>query len=109
MVILTTMMWGFGSESRQHAAQRDCQLNLKKIYLALQIYARYFRPAARKHQRPDFDAVLDVLVPRYTVDTPIFICPGGKDCGARRACRCGGAKSAMPITWASAWAARNSR
>jgi prepilin-type N-terminal cleavage/methylation domain-containing protein/prepilin-type processing-associated H-X9-DG protein len=80
MVILTTMMWGFGSESRQHAAQRDCQLNLKKIYLALQIYAKDFSgrlPANTNAQTSD--AALDSLVPRYTVDTSIFICPGGKD------------------------------
>ena len=42
MIILTTMMWGFGSESRQHAAQRACRQNLEKIYVALQIYANDF-------------------------------------------------------------------
>ena len=80
MVILTTMMWGFGSSNRQHTAQRDCQLNLKKIYLSLQIYAKDFSgrlPANTNAQTSD--AVLDALVPRYTVDTSIFICPGGKD------------------------------
>jgi len=80
MIILTTMMWGFGSESRQHAAQRDCRQNLEKIYLALQIYANDFSgrlPANTNAQTSD--AALDALVPRYTVDTSIFICPGGKD------------------------------
>jgi prepilin-type N-terminal cleavage/methylation domain-containing protein/prepilin-type processing-associated H-X9-DG protein len=80
MVILTTMMWGFGSESRQNAAQRDCRQNLEKIYLALQIYANDFSgrlPANTNAQTSD--AALDALVPRYTVDTSIFICPGGKD------------------------------
>ncbi len=42
MIILTTMMWGFASESHQHAAQRACQQNLEKIYVALQIYANDF-------------------------------------------------------------------
>jgi prepilin-type N-terminal cleavage/methylation domain-containing protein/prepilin-type processing-associated H-X9-DG protein len=80
MVILTTMMWGFKSESRQHAAQRDCRQNLEKIYLALQIYANDFSgrlPAntnALTSEEP-----LSLLVPHYTVDTSIFICPGGKD------------------------------
>jgi prepilin-type N-terminal cleavage/methylation domain-containing protein/prepilin-type processing-associated H-X9-DG protein len=80
MIILTTMMWGFGSESRQHAAQRDCRQNLEKIYVALQIYANDFSgrlPAdtnALTSEEP-----LSLLVPRYTVDTSIFICPGGKD------------------------------
>jgi prepilin-type N-terminal cleavage/methylation domain-containing protein/prepilin-type processing-associated H-X9-DG protein len=80
MVILTTMMWGFGSESRQHSAQRDCRQNLEKIYLALQIYANDFGgrlPAdtnARTSEEP-----LSLLVPHYTVDTSFFICPGGRD------------------------------
>src|ERR1035438_30973 len=80
MIILTTMMWGFGSESRQHAAQRDCRQNLEKIYLALQIYANDFSgrlPANINAQTSD--AALDALVPHYTVDTSIFICPGGRD------------------------------
>jgi prepilin-type processing-associated H-X9-DG protein len=80
MIILTTMMWGFGSESRQHAAQRACRQSLEKIYVALQIYANDFSgrlPAntnALTSEEP-----LSLLVPRYTVDTSIFICPGGKD------------------------------
>ena len=80
MVILTTMMWGFGSESRQHAAQRDCRKNLEKIYLALQIYANDFssRLPADTNALASEDP-LSLLVPRYTVDTSIFICPGGKD------------------------------
>jgi prepilin-type processing-associated H-X9-DG protein len=80
MIILTTMMWGFGSESHQHAAQRACRQNLEKIYVALQIYANDFSsrlPAttnARTSEEP-----LSLLVPHYTVDTSIFICPGSKD------------------------------
>jgi prepilin-type processing-associated H-X9-DG protein len=80
LIILTTMMWGFGSESRQHSAQRACRQSLEKIYVALQIYANDFSgrlPAntnARTSEEP-----LSLLVPHYTVDTSIFICPGGKD------------------------------
>jgi prepilin-type processing-associated H-X9-DG protein len=80
MIVLITMMWGFGSESRQHAAQRGCRQNLEKIYVALQIYANDFSgrlPANTNAQTSD--EALDALVPRYTVDTSIFICPGGKD------------------------------
>ena len=80
LIILTTMMWGFASESHQHAAQRACQQNLEKIYVALQIYANDFSgrlPAvtnALTSEEP-----LSLLVPRYTADTSIFICPGSKD------------------------------
>lgn len=80
MLILTTMMWGFGSESRQHAAQRACRQNLEKIYVALQIYANDFSgrlPAITNAATSE--APLSLLVPHYTVDTSIFICPGGKD------------------------------
>ena len=80
MIILTTMMWGFGSESRQHAAQRACRQNLEKIYVALQIYANNFSgrlPASTNALTAD--APLSLLVPHYSVDTSIFICPGGRD------------------------------
>ena len=80
MIILTTMMWGFGSESRQHAAQRACRQNLEKIYVALQIYANDFSgrlPAITNALTSE--TPLSLLVPHYTVDTSIFICPGGKD------------------------------
>lgn len=80
MIILTVMMWGFTSESHQHAAQRACQQNLEKIYVSLQIYANDFSgqlPAvtnALTSEEP-----LSLLVPRYTSDTSIFICLGSKD------------------------------
>jgi prepilin-type processing-associated H-X9-DG protein len=80
MIILITMLWGFGSESRQHAAQRACRQNLQKIYVALQIYGNDFSgrsPAITNAQTSE--APLSLLVPQYTVDTSIFICPGGKD------------------------------
>jgi prepilin-type processing-associated H-X9-DG protein len=80
MIILTAMMWGFTSESHQHAAQRACQQNLEKIFVALQIYANDFdgklpvNTNATRSEEP-----LSLLVPRYTADTSIFICPGSKD------------------------------
>ena len=80
MIVIFTMMWGFGSESRQHTAQRACRQNLEKIYVALQIYANDFSgrlPANTNAQTSD--EALDALVPHYTVDTSIFICPGGRD------------------------------
>lgn len=80
MIILTTMMWGFSSKSHQRNAQRACRQNLEKIYVALQIYANDFSGRlpgdtnAETSEKP-----LSLLVPRYTVDTSIFICPGSKD------------------------------
>ncbi len=80
MIVIITMMWGFGSESRQHAAQRGCRQNLEKVYLALQIYANDFSgrlPANTNAQTSE--GPLSLLVPRYSADTSIFICPGGRD------------------------------
>ncbi|HUA37259.1 MAG TPA: type II secretion system protein [Candidatus Sulfopaludibacter sp.] len=80
MIILSTMMWGFASESHQHAMQRVCRQNLEKIYVALQIYANDFNgtlPGDTNAVRSE--APLSLLVPRYTADTSIFICPGSKD------------------------------
>jgi prepilin-type processing-associated H-X9-DG protein len=80
LIILTTMMWGFGSESRQHSAQRACRQSLEKIYVALQIYANDFSgrlPTNTNAQTSE--GPLSLLVPHYSADTSIFICPGGKD------------------------------
>jgi prepilin-type processing-associated H-X9-DG protein len=80
MIIMATMMYGFGSASRQRAEKRACQQNLSKIYLAMQIYANDFagKFPETSGARTSEEA-LYVLVPRYTADTSIFICPGGRD------------------------------
>src|SRR5665213_1762849 len=80
MVILTTMMWGFGSASHQRSQKKLCADNLQKIYLALQIYANDFKGALPQNTNAvTSEDVLDQLVPKYTADTSIFICPGGRD------------------------------
>jgi prepilin-type processing-associated H-X9-DG protein len=80
MLIMTTMMWGFGSANRQRAEKKACQQNLSKIYLAMQIYASdYAGKFPENTNAQTSETALDVLVPRYTVDTSIFICPGGRD------------------------------
>ena len=80
MIVIMVMMWGFGSESRQHAAQRGCQQNLEKIYVSLQIYANDFSGRLPANTNAvTSEGPLSLLVPHYTVDTSIFICPGGRD------------------------------
>jgi len=79
MIIMTTMMWGFGSGNRQRAEKLACQQNLSKIYLAMQIYANdYAGKFPETNGVRTSEEVLYVLVPRYTADTSIFICPGGR-------------------------------
>jgi prepilin-type processing-associated H-X9-DG protein len=80
MLIMTTMMWGFGSANRQRAEKKACQQNLSKIYLAMQIYANDFSgKLPETNGVHTSEEVLCVLVPRYTADTSIFVCSGGRD------------------------------
>ena len=73
------------SANRFNTAGRElgpchCQKNLQNIYLALSIYAsdnkgRYpFVPGAVTAEEP-----LSLLVPRSTVVTEMFVCPGSKE------------------------------
>jgi len=80
MIVMAVMLYGFGSASRQRSQKKLCADNLQKIYLAMQIYANDF--GGRLPQNTNAvtsEPVLDELVPRYTADTSIFICPGGRD------------------------------
>ena len=80
IAILSSMMYGFASGKHQRNQKELCADNLQKIYLALQIYANDDRgnlPSvtnARTSEEP-----LNLLVPRYSADTSIFVCPGGRD------------------------------
>jgi len=80
MVVLTTMMYGFASARHQRTQKQLCADNLQKIYLAMQIYANDFGGKLPQNTNATTsEPVLDELVPRYTADTSIFICPGGRD------------------------------
>jgi type II secretory pathway pseudopilin PulG len=77
LIVLTTLFWGgIGGGNVKNAKAKACSDNLQKIYLAMQIYARdngslYPNVAgAATSETP-----LAALVPRYTADTSVFICP----------------------------------
>ena len=80
ILVLFTMYWGSGASGRRREQQRACMDNLQKIFIALQIYANEHEArfpvlvGARTSEDP-----LNELVPHYTVDTSVFICPGSKD------------------------------
>jgi prepilin-type processing-associated H-X9-DG protein/prepilin-type N-terminal cleavage/methylation domain-containing protein len=80
ILILTTMYWSSTSGSRKRLQQKACRDNLEKIYVALQIYGNDHGGAfpAVAGARTSEEALAG-LVPRYTVDTTAFICPGGND------------------------------
>lgn len=75
MVILMTLYWNHGPSKRDRALGA-CRQNLEKDYLALQIYSR-----DNRDQYPvvtnavTSEEALAPLVPRYTSDTSVFICP----------------------------------
>ena len=80
ILILTTLYWSPSRASRQRALQASCGRNLEKLYIALQLYS-----SDNKGRFPSVPGVktsaegLDSLVPRYTSDTTVFICPGSSD------------------------------
>jgi prepilin-type N-terminal cleavage/methylation domain-containing protein/prepilin-type processing-associated H-X9-DG protein len=80
LLLLFALYWGpRTSQNRQRQAQQDCQTHLQKIYVALSIYAGEHAdtfPAAAG-ARTSAEA-LDALVPRYTSDAAVFLCPGSK-------------------------------
>lgn len=80
MLILSSMMYGFASARHQKNQLELCHDNLQKIYLALQVYANDFGGMLPQNTNArTSEEVLEVLVPKYTADTSIFICPGGRD------------------------------
>jgi prepilin-type N-terminal cleavage/methylation domain-containing protein/prepilin-type processing-associated H-X9-DG protein len=80
IAVLSTLFFSFNSPSHQRIAQKSCESNLQKIFIAMDIYAR--------DDAEKFPAVsnavtseepMQLLVPKYSADTSIFICPGSKD------------------------------
>jgi prepilin-type N-terminal cleavage/methylation domain-containing protein/prepilin-type processing-associated H-X9-DG protein len=80
ILILTTMYWGGSSADRQKAQRANCRKNLQTLYISMDIYATEHggKYPVVTGARTSEEA-LDPLVPRYTADTSIFICPASKD------------------------------
>ncbi len=76
IMVLMVMYWGPKSGSREQAQRAACQRNLQGIYMAAKIYAdqQSGRFPVSTGAQTSAEA-LDVLVPKYTVDTSVFICP----------------------------------
>lgn len=75
LVIITTLMWSYGP-SRRDRELDSCRQNLERIYLAMDIYARDNNskyPVVTNAATSE--AALAPLVPHYTSDTQIFVCP----------------------------------
>jgi prepilin-type N-terminal cleavage/methylation domain-containing protein len=80
IAVLSAMMFGFASSRHQRSQKQLCADNLQKIYLSLQIYANDYKGALPEYAHAQTsEEPLNELVPKYTTDTSIFICPGGRD------------------------------
>lgn len=80
ILILTTLYWGPNNSSRQRTLKANCQRNLQFVYTAMEVFAndhagKFPAPAGARTS----GEALEGLVPRYTSDTSVFICPGSKD------------------------------
>lgn len=80
ILILFTMMFGFGSRQNQINQKQKCLTQLQKIYIGLQIYAHEHQNwFPRLTNATSSEPALAVLVPRYVADSTLFVCPGSKD------------------------------
>jgi len=75
LIIITTLYWNHGP-SKRDVDLTACRQSLEKIYLAMQIYAHDHgeKYPVSTNALTSEDA-LAPLVPHYTSDTSIFICP----------------------------------
>lgn len=79
IVVMYVLLFSFGSASHQRSQEKLCADNLEKIFISLQIYGADYGEYPVNTNARTSEQVLEALVPRYTADTSIFICPGGRD------------------------------
>ncbi len=80
ILVMFVMLHGRGSRSQQVRQKEACQKNLRTIYLALQVFANDNDSKFPKQLgAQNSETVLSDLVPKYTIITSPFICPGSKD------------------------------
>lgn len=82
IMVIASLYFNPGGRDRQRELKAACQKNMQKTYVALEIYATDSGgkfpvvPGALGSREP-----LNLLVPRYTSDTSIFVCPGSQEAG----------------------------
>lgn len=79
MVIMFVLMNNYGSGAHQETEKERCSDNLQKIFLGAQIYSLDCGKFPLNTNALTSEDVLGTLVPRYTADTSIYICPGSDD------------------------------
>jgi prepilin-type processing-associated H-X9-DG protein len=78
IMILYAVYFGAGSRSYETKAKAQCASNLARMHLALSLYAQEHDGAFPTSEgATSADGPLSLLVPQYTSDTSLFICPAG--------------------------------
>src|SRR5215469_9188223 len=77
LIVIVYAMWmGSSSRSPREIQKERCSDNLQKIFLSAQIYANDSGMFPLNTNAQTSEAALNSLVPHYTSDRSIFICPG---------------------------------
>src|ERR1700722_10583277 len=79
ILVLFVMYFNFVPVVHHRTQSELCSDNLQKIFLTMQIYANDFGQFPKNTNDQTSEQALNLLVPRYTVDTSIFICPDSHD------------------------------
>lgn len=77
ILVLVTLYWKPSGPSKQARRMAACQVNLQKLFMAMEIYAG--EHAGRFPNRPGAESsegAFELLVPKYTSDLQFFLCPG---------------------------------
>ncbi len=80
VVILGGLYWNSNSGSRNRNMQLGCQNNLAKLYVAMTLFGNEHGgsfPMVKSARTAE--QALDPLVPTYTSDTSVFLCPSSGD------------------------------
>lgn len=78
--ICYVMLMGSGSALGQSRAKAQCAEHLAQLHQSLTLYAAEHEGAyPQVTGATSSEAPLSLLVPLYTTDTSLFICPGSKD------------------------------
>jgi len=80
IAVLSALYWGGIAGHGGQSKLATCQQNLQKLYLSLQIYANdHANTFPQVPGATSSEQALAPLVPKYTADTSLFICPGVDD------------------------------
>jgi prepilin-type N-terminal cleavage/methylation domain-containing protein len=79
ILIMSVMLMGRGSKSRQQRDILACQKNLQTVHTALTIYSADNGCFPVSTNAQTSEAPLSLLIPRCTTETGVFICPGTPD------------------------------